>query len=353
MFMKDNKNIDLFDLQSYQFDLPAGFIAQYPVEPRDSSRLLVLDKKDGKLADRVFTDIVDYMEPGDTLVLNRTKVIPARLFGYKPTGGKVEILLLKKSGDKWEALVQPAKRLKTGNRINFPGTDIQAEIIKELDMRGGRLIAFNNCENVEAFINQFGHIPLPPYINRTDENSDRKRYQTVYARENGSAAAPTAGLHFTDSLIKKIKDKGVNITTLVLHVGLGTFRPVYSQDIREHTMHYEYYQMTADTADLLNKTRQNGKNIIAVGTTVVRTLETIYDEKDGFSAREGETNKFIYPGYELKSIDKLITNFHLPGSSLLMLVAAFAGFSNTMSAYNHAVENRYRFFSYGDAMFII
>ncbi len=349
--MQDN-NIDLFNLQSYQFNLPVGFIAQYPAEPRDSSGLLVLDKKDGRIEDRVFTDLIDYMEAGDTLVLNRTRVIPARLFGYKPTGGKVEILLLRKIGDKWETLVQPAKRLKTGSIINFSGSDTRAEIIQELDMRGGRLIRFQDCTDEDSFINNTGHIPLPPYINRNDENLDKDRYQTIYANANGSSAAPTAGLHFTDRLIKRIHDKGINTATLVLHVGLGTFRPVYSQDIRKHDMHYEYYQIDADTADLLNRTRDSGNNIIAVGTTVVRTLETMYDEKHGFSAGEGETNKFIYPGYDIKSIDSLITNFHLPGSSLLMLVAAFAGFTYTMAAYKHAVENRYRFFSYGDAMYI-
>ncbi len=347
------KTEDIFNLESYHFYLPQELIAQYPVEPRDSSHLLVLDKKRGKLEDRVFADVVDYLEAGDTLVLNKTKVIPARLYGYKPTGGKAEILLLRKREDSWEALVQPARRLKTGSRIIFPGSDTVVEIIEELAMPGGRLICFKNCDNEEAFINEAGHMPLPPYINRAAQDFDKKRYQTIYAQEDGSAAAPTAGLHFTRRLLREVEAKGVNIATIVLHVGLGTFRPVYSKDIRKHKMHSEYYKVGEDTVSLLNEARQKGKSIIAVGTTVVRTLETIYNEKDGFLAGEGETSKFIYPGYDFKAVDKLITNFHLPGSSLLMLVAAFAGFSNTMMAYQHAVEQKYRFFSYGDAMLII
>lgn len=349
-----NKKNDIYDLETYMFDLPANLIAQYPVEPRDSSRLLVLNRTTGCVEDKVFTDIIDYLNKGDTLVINKTRVIPARLFGYKDTGARVEILLLEQKGSNWEALVRPAKRLKPGVKVKFaPDCDVEAEIIEELDLAGGRLIRFNNCNNINQFIEKMGHMPLPPYINRPAEESDKENYQTVYAREAGSAAAPTAGLHFTTPLLERISQRGVNIASVLLHVGLGTFRPVSSQDIRRHHMHYEYYEMDEATAELLNQTRQNGKNIIAVGTTVVRTLESVYNDGYGFSACRGETNKFIYPGYELKAIDKLVTNFHLPGSSLVMLVSAFAGIDRTMAAYNHAVENEYRFFSYGDAMMII
>ncbi|MBC7076336.1 MAG: tRNA preQ1(34) S-adenosylmethionine ribosyltransferase-isomerase QueA [Syntrophomonadaceae bacterium] len=344
---------DVFNLDSYHFHLPQELIAQYPAERRDDSRLLILDRKTGKLEDRVFSDVVDYLEADDTLVLNKTRVIPARLYGSKPTGGKVEILLLRKKGSDWEALVQPARRLRKGSEIIFPGSNVIAEVIKELAVPGGRLICFKNCQDEEEFIDKAGHMPLPPYIKRAAQDLDKNRYQTIYARENGSVAAPTAGLHFTEQLLEKVKKKGVNIATVVLHVGLGTFRPVYSRDIRGHKMHSEYYKVDENTACLLSDTRKKGKSIVAVGTTVVRTLETVYDERKGFLPEEGETDKFIYPGYDFKAIDKLITNFHLPGSSLLMLVAAFAGLSSTMEAYRYAVEQRYRFFSYGDAMFIL
>jgi len=349
-----NNNKNLYDLKSYQFDLPAQLIAQYPVEPRDRSRLLVLNRHNGKMIDHIFTDIIDYLEAGDTMVLNNTKVIPARLYGYKDSGARVEILLLKSRGAEWEALVRPAKRLKAGSRVLLDGgSGVEAEIIEELDLAGGRLLKFINCPDVLAFIDKVGKMPLPPYINRPAEELDNIRYQTVYAREEGSAAAPTAGLHFTESLLGKIRDKGVNLAYILLHVGLGTFRPVSSEDIRQHEMHYEYYKIDENTAALLNQTRSAGKNIIAVGTTVVRTLETVYNSSQGFVAGAGHTNKFIYPGYELKAVDRILTNFHLPGSSLIMLVAAFAGYDNTMAAYHHAIAQEYRFFSYGDAMLII
>jgi S-adenosylmethionine:tRNA ribosyltransferase-isomerase len=347
----DNK---LFELQSYQFDLPSHLIAQYPVEPRDQSRLLVLNRHSGISKDLNFTDIIDYLQAGDTLVLNNTRVIPARLYGYKDSGARVEILLLNKRSKQWEALVRPAKRLKPGTRVRFDDlSGAYVEIIAEIDMAGGRLVEFKNCPDEMAFIDRVGQMPLPPYINRPAEKSDTSTYQTVYARERGSAAAPTAGLHFTESLLQRIKDKGVNISYILLHVGLGTFRPVNSNDIREHKMHYEYYRIDEETAALLNQTRKKGKKIIAVGTTVVRTLETVYNNDYGFVAGEGQTNKFIYPGYELKAVDHLVTNFHLPGSSLIMLVAAFAGYEKTMAAYHHAVSSEYHFFSYGDAMLII
>lgn len=350
-----NREDHLYNLHSYQFDLPEELIAQYPVEPRDQSRLLVLDRSSGSMQDLHFWDIIDYLEPGDTLVLNNTRVIPARLFGFKDSGARVEILLLNQRDKYWEALVRPAKRLKVGSRVTLDGdAGVEVEIIEELDnMAGGRLVQFKNCPDEMAFIDRVGKMPLPPYINRPAETSDNSNYQTVYARERGSAAAPTAGLHFTESLLEQIKAKGVNLAYILLHVGLGTFRPVSSEDIRQHEMHYEYYRIEAKTAALLNDTRSAGKKIIAVGTTVVRTLETVYNSDYGFSACEGQTNKFIYPGYEYKAVDRIITNFHLPGSSLIMLVAAFAGYDQTMTAYHHAVENRYRFFSYGDAMLII
>jgi len=343
-----------YNLQSYQFNLPPELIAQYPIEPRDQSRLLVLERQTGIIKDHIFSDIIDYLDSGDTLVLNDTRVIPARLYGYKGSGAKVEILLLNQRGKQWEALVRPAKRLKPGSRVKFEGQDkVEVEIMAELNLAGGRLIEFKNCVDQMSFIDQIGQMPLPPYINRPAEKSDKQNYQTIYAREKGSAAAPTAGLHFSQELLQRIQDKGINLGYVLLHVGLGTFRPVSSEDIREHQMHYEYYRVNEETAALLNQTRQKNKKIIAVGTTVVRTLETVYNTKHGFTAGEGQTNKFIYPGYEIKAVDRLITNFHLPGSSLIMLVAAFAGYDNTMTAYRHAVENKYRFFSYGDAMLIV
>lgn len=344
----------LYDLETYQYELPPELIAQHPVEPRDIARLLVVDKNTGQMHSRVFRNVIEYLEAGDTLVLNETRVIPARLYGVKDTGARVEILLLKKSPRGWEALVKPARRVKTGTVITFPGQEkTWAEIVDELDLEGGRLLVFRDCADESRFIRETGHMPLPPYINRADEEVDFERYQTVYARRSGSAAAPTAGLHFTPGLLQDIRDKGVNIATILLHVGLGTFRPVNKTDIRQHQMHHEYFEVDKETAALLNQTRQKGNRVIAVGTTVVRTLESIYDSSAGYQARQGETCKFIYPGYEVRSIDRLITNFHLPGSTLIMLVAAFAGLEHTMQAYHHAVDSRYRFFSYGDAMLIL
>lgn len=354
--------IDLHKLESYQFDIPEQLIAQYPIEPRDSSRLLVLSRDNGQVEDRVFQDVAEYLVPGDTLVLNDTRVIPARLFGYKSSGARIEILLLKKCGESWEALVRPARRLKPGDRVvleisphleaKYAHQGIELEILAELNMPGGRQVCFHNCTNEMEYIEEVGHMPLPPYIKRQAENEDNRRYQTVYADQIGSAAAPTAGLHFTDTLLREIQSRGINVVKVLLHVGLGTFRPVSSPDIRHHQMHYEYCSLTETAALLLNQTRQEGKRIIAVGTTVVRTLESFHD-RDSFRHGEIETNCFIYPGYQFKGIDAMITNFHLPGSSLIMLVAAFAGYENTMAAYHHAIANHYRFFSYGDAMLIL
>lgn len=343
----------IFDLKTYDFDLPANLIAQYPASPRDSSRLLILNRANGSLRDEIFHSIADYLTAGDTLVLNKTRVIPARLYGFKDSGARVEIFLLRKRGPEWEALVRPARRLPPGSRIAFPPRREYIEIVQDLDMAGGRLVAIRNCADETEFLGQTGHIPLPPYIGRPDEISDQVDYQTVYASETGSAAAPTAGLHFTGELMERLKDSGVNLITLVLHVGLGTFRPVKSTDIRQHKMHFEYFQIDNEAAGVLNHTRKIGKKIVAVGTTVVRTLETVYNDDCGFSAASGETDIFIYPGYRFKAVDGLLTNFHLPQSSLIMLVAAFAGVDNTLSAYRHAIDGNYRFFSYGDAMFIV
>lgn len=349
--MGDDKKA-CYDLAQYQYYLPPELIAQYPVEPRDASRLLVVERQSGAMYDRRFTDLVEYLYPGDVLVLNDTRVIPARLLGVKESGGKVEILLLRKTGLEWEALTKPSRRLRPGYRILFPGFEgVEAVITAELAYPGGRRLLLRNCDE-ELFISQAGHIPLPPYIERSDEAVDAERYQTVYAKHSGSAAAPTAGLHFTTRLLEEIKARGVEIATVVLHVGLDTFRPVTCNDIRQHKMHREFYQVSAETASRLNQAREKGGRITAVGTTVVRTLETIYDINRGYQAGQGETDCFIYPGYEIKAIDRLITNFHLPGSSLLMLVSAFLGVEKTRQAYRHAIEQQYRFFSYGDAMLI-
>lgn len=351
MNFEDNKQ-DLYNLHTYEYDLPPQLIAQFPVDPRDHSRMLVLDRRTGKIEDRIFKNIIEYLDPGDTLVINQTRVIPARLFARKATGAKIEILLLNKQGDDWEALVKPARRMPRGTLVHFeeqPG--VEAEVMEELD-NGGRIFRFHNCPDEMAFLDQTGSMPLPPYISRPAEAGDKDRYQTIYAKDAGSAAAPTAGLHFTPELLQRLENKGINIARILLHVGLGTFRPVSSNDIRRHQMHYEYFQMDAAAADLLNNTRLNGKDIIAVGTTVVRTLETVYNENHGFKALSGQTNKYIYPGYQFRAVDRIVTNFHLPASSLIMLVAAFAGLDQTLAAYRHAVEKQYRFFSYGDAMFI-
>jgi len=352
--MQHDKNEDIYRLSTYYYDLPPELIAQYPAEYRDSSRLLVLDRKSGDLNDRAFKDISLYLKKGDALVLNETRVIPARFFAYKESGARVEILLLKKLGDDWEALVKPARRLKAGSRVFLsPDQPLVIEIVEELDFAGGRRVRFQDSVDEDTLLQEQGHIPLPPYINRPDEELDRERYQTVYACKSGSVAAPTAGLHFTPDLLKEITLQGINIVRIVLHVGMGTFRPVKNEDIRQHNMHLEYYEVAEDAAALLNLTRESGGQIVAVGTTVVRTLESVYNKDCGFLAGKGETNKYIFPGYQFRAIDKLLTNFHLPGSSLLMLVAGFAGTESTLAAYRHAVENRYRFFSYGDAMLVI
>lgn len=340
------------NVEEFDYHLPESLIAQTPLKNRDQSRLLVLGRKTGNIAHKYFTDIMDYFEPGDTLVLNDTRVMPARLFGLKEgTGAKVEMLMLTRIEDNdWEVLLKPAKRIKVGNTLSFGNGKIIAECIKELE-QGGRIMRLHYEGILEERLDELGEMPLPPYIKERLDDPDR--YQTVYAKENGSAAAPTAGLHFTDELLQKIRDKGVNIAFITLHVGLGTFRPVSVEDINDHEMHSEYYQMTKETADILNKTKENGHRIISVGTTSTRTLETIRRDHEQFVATSGWTDIFIYPGFEYKAIDGLITNFHLPKSTLVMLVSAFSSREYILDAYKEAVKLKYRFFSFGDAMLII
>ena len=340
------------NVEEFDYHLPESLIAQTPLKNRDQSRLLVLGRKTGNIAHKHFTDIMDYFEPGDTLVLNDTRVMPERLFGLKEeTGAKVEMLMLTRIEDNdWEVLLKPAKRIKVGNTLSFGNGKIIAECIKELE-QGGRIMRLHYEGILEERLDELGEMPLPPYIKERLDDPDR--YQTVYAKENGSAAAPTAGLHFTDELLQKIKDKGVNIAFITLHVGLGTFRPVSVEDIDDHEMHSEYYQMTKETADMLNKTKENGHRIISVGTTSTRTLETIRRDHEQFVATSGWTDIFIYPGFEYKAIDGLITNFHLPKSTLVMLVSAFSSREYILNAYKEAVKLKYRFFSFGDAMLII
>lgn len=338
-------------LEEFDYYLPEELIAQTPLEKRDSSRLLVLDKKTKKYEDKHFYDIIDYLEEGDTLVLNDTKVLPARLIGEKEdTKAVIEVLLLKNTEkDTWECLVKPARRIKVGTTVIFGNGKLKAKCIKEAD-EGIRYFEFSYSGIFLEVLEELGTMPLPPYIH--EKLKDQSRYQTVYAKEVGSAAAPTAGLHFTKELLDKISAKGINIAYITLHVGLGTFRPVNVEKIEEHKMHSEYYHMSKDVADLLNKTKKSKKSIIAVGTTSTRTLETIMTKYGEFKECSGWTDIFIYPGYEFKGIDALITNFHLPKSTLIMLVSALAGREAILKAYTHAVNEKYRFFSFGDAMFI-
>lgn len=338
-------------VEDFDYYLPEELIAQTPLAKRDSSRLLVLDKKTGEYEDKHFYDIVDYLEEGDTLVLNDTKVLPARLIGEKEeTHAVIEVLLLKNiAGDDWECLVKPARRIKVGTIVTFGNGKLKARCIKEMD-EGIRHFTFEYSGIFLEVLEELGTMPLPPYIH--EKLADQSRYQTVYAKEVGSAAAPTAGLHFTKELLAKIENKGVHVAYVTLHVGLGTFRPVSVDKIEEHKMHSEYYHMTGEVADLLNKTKKEGHRIIAVGTTSTRTLETIMTKYGKFQECSGWTDIFIYPGYTFKGISALITNFHLPKSTLVMLVSALATRKNILNAYKHAVDEKYRFFSFGDAMFI-
>ncbi len=339
--------IDLFD-----FDLPEELIAQTPLLNRDESRLLTLNRKTGEIEHRTFRDIMQFLNSGDTLVLNNTKVLPARLFGVKKeTGAKIEVLLLKQlEDDRWETLVKPGKKLRVGHEIDF-GNGLLIGIVEENTDAGGRVIRFEYDGIFHEILDQLGSMPLPPYIK--EQLEDKDRYQTVYAKHLGSAAAPTAGLHFTEELLNQLRDKGVQIVYLTLHVGLGTFRPVNAENIEEHQMHAEYYTLTEEAANQLNAAKEQGNRIIGVGTTSIRTLESVIDPiTKRFSAKEGWTDIFIYPGYEFKAIDGMITNFHLPKSSLIMLVSAFATREHTMKAYHEAIQHQYRFFSFGDAMFV-
>lgn len=335
----------------FYFDLPEELIAQVPILDRSSSKLMVLDKETGEVSHKIFKDIIDYLNPGDCLVLNDTRVIPARLIGSKEgTGGKIEFLLLKRNeDDTWETLVKPGKRAKIGTRFSFGEGKLIAEVVGMGD-DGARIVKFEYEGIFEEVLDELGNMPLPPYI--TERLEERERYQTVYSKHNGSAAAPTAGLHFTDELLQKIKDKGVDLAFVTLHVGLGTFRPVKVDDVLEHDMHSEYYMVTQEAADTINRAKENGNKVITVGTTSTRTIESVADENGKMKAASGWTKIFIYPGYKFKVVDNLITNFHLPESTLIMLVSALAGKESVLNAYNCAVENHYRFFSFGDAMFI-
>ncbi|MGO5579642.1 tRNA preQ1(34) S-adenosylmethionine ribosyltransferase-isomerase QueA [Streptococcus milleri] len=336
----------------FDFHLPEELIAQTPLEKRDASRLLVVNHKTGQMEDTHFDAIIDQLHPGDALVMNDTRVLPARLHGEKPeTGGHVELLLLKNTeGDDWEVLAKPAKRLKVGAQISFGDGRLTATVLEELE-HGGRIVRFHYQGIFLEVLESLGEMPLPPYIH--EKLKDRERYQTVYAKENGSAAAPTAGLHFTKELLAKIEAKGVNLVYLTLHVGLGTFRPVSVDNVDEHEMHSEFYTLSEEAAETLRQVKASGKRVIAVGTTSIRTLETIGSKFNGeIKADSGWTNIFIKPGYDWKVVDAFSTNFHLPKSTLVMLVSAFAGRELVLSAYQHAIDEKYRFFSFGDAMFI-
>ncbi|CAD2075920.1 S-adenosylmethionine:tRNA ribosyltransferase-isomerase [Jeotgalicoccus aerolatus] len=337
-------------LDEFDFHLPENLIAQTPLKERTNSRLLAVNKQTGELSDKHFYDVADYFEAGDVLVLNDTKVLPARLFGIKEdTGAKIEMLLLKPIDTGYEVLIRPSKKVSPGTKVVFGEGKLQAVCIEKFDegIHHMELIYDGILENV---LDELGEMPLPPYIK--EKLDDKDRYQTVFARESGSAAAPTAGLHFTETLLAEIKNKGVDIVYITLHVGLGTFRPVAAETIEDHKMHSEFYTMTAEAADMLNQAKADGKKIISVGTTSTRTLETIIHDHGEFKAASGFTDIFIYPGFEYKAVDVLITNFHLPKSSLVMLVSAFSSRENILNAYAHAVESKYRFFSFGDAMIL-
>lgn len=339
------------ELKEFYYYLPKELIAQEPLKDRSKSKLLVLDRKTGSIEHKIFEDIVDYLNPGDCLVLNNTKVIPARLIGNREdTGGKIEFVLLKKTGQNtWEVLVKPGKRAKIGSKFIFGGGRLKAKVMDYTDA-GGRIVEFIYDGVFEQVLDELGQMPVPPYIKK--KLQDRESYQTVYAKEPGSAAAPTAGLHFTEDLLEKIRQKGIHTVFITLHVGLGTFRPVKVKNIEDHKMHEEYYEVSEEAAETINGVKKNGHRVIAVGTTSTRTLETVADENGVVKPQSGWSGIFIYPGYKFKIIDALITNFHLPESTLIMLVSAFAGKDKIFSAYEEAIKRRYRFYSFGDAMFI-
>lgn len=337
--------------KDFDFDLPEELIAQTPIEPRDASRLLILDKESGEIQHRHFYDIIDYLNPNDCLILNDSRVLPARIYGIKEgTGARVEFLLLAAKGDDiWEVLAGPGKRAKPGNRFSFGDGLMTAEVLEIIE-GGNRLVRFSYQGNFYAVLDQIGQMPLPPYIKKKLE--DKERYQTVYSREVGSAAAPTAGLHFTKELLGKIREKGIKIGYVTLHVGLGTFRPVSVDKITDHKMHSEHYWLSQETADLINETKKNGGRVISVGTTSCRTIESVAKKEGCIKESGGFTDIFIYPGFQFKVLDGLITNFHLPESTLIMLVSALAGREHILNAYRIAVQEKYRFFSFGDAMLI-
>lgn len=345
-------NVNSMKTSDFYFDLPSELIAQTPIEPRDASRLMVLDKHTGKIAHRRFTDILEFLRPEDCLILNDSRVLPARIFGKKEgTGAHVEFLLLENKGnDIWEALCKPGKRAKEGTRFQF-GDGLFSGQIEEVKEDGSRLVRFEYQGEFFSLLERIGQMPLPPYIKERLENQER--YQTVYSRETGSAAAPTAGLHFTPELLERIRQKGVGIGFVTLHVGLGTFRPVSVERIIDHKMHAEHYFMPSETAELINRTKRNGGRVFAVGTTSCRTMESVAQKENSFRESSGWTDIFIYPGYEFRGVDGLITNFHLPESTLIMLVSALAGRENVLNAYAEAVRERYRFFSFGDAMLVV
>lgn len=335
----------------FYYDLPEELIAQTPLQQRDGSRLMVLDKEKGAVSHRHFYDVIDYLQPGDCLVMNDSRVLPARLLGHRPTGGAVEVLLLRDLGDKkWECLCKPGRKMQVGNEVIFGDGELTATVTA-VQEDGNRVVEFHYEGIFLEVLERLGKMPLPPYIKA--ELHDQERYQTVYSREVGSAAAPTAGLHFTNELLEKIRDKGVKTAFVTLHVGLGTFRPVKAEEITEHHMHSELCMLSEETARILNETKRNGGRVICVGTTSCRTLESLVNGDGTFEAKSKWTEIFIYPGYTFKAMDGLITNFHLPESTLVMLVSAFAGRENVLNAYNEAVKERYRFFSFGDAMCIM
>lgn len=335
----------------FNYNLPENLIAQTPLEKRDHSKLMVLHKDNGKIEHKHFYDILDFINPGDCLILNDSRVLPARIYGIKDgTGAKVEFLLLNQKGkDTWEVLAGPGKKAKPGTSFTFGGGLLKANVLEVTDS-GNRIVKFICKENFYSVLDKIGQMPLPHYI--TEKLNDKERYQTVYSNYPGSAAAPTAGLHFTQELLEKAKEKGINIGFVTLHVGLGTFRPVKSETIEDHHMHSEHYELSQQTAELINKTKESGHKVFAVGTTSCRTIESVYKNENAICQSEGWTDIFIYPGYKFNVLDGLITNFHLPESTLIMLVSAFAGYDNTMNAYKIAVDKKYRFFSFGDAMLI-
>ena len=339
-------------VSDFNYELPKELIAQHPYDKRDEARLMLLNKKEEKIEHKLFKDVIDYLNPGDCLVINNTKVIPARLYGKKDTGAKVEFLLLKRiENDTWEAMVRPGNKLKPGSKVIF-GEGLLKATVDEILEGGNRKVTFEYNGIFNEILDEIGLMPLPPYITEASRE-DNEKYQTVYAKYDGSAAAPTAGLHFTEELLEKIKQKGVEIANVTLHVGIGTFRPVKVETVEEHEMHSEHYYIKKEDAEKINKAKLGGHRVIAVGTTSCRVLESVSDEKGLVKEVEGDTSIFIYPGYTFKCIDSLITNFHLPESTLIMLVSTLAGKDFIMKAYNEAVENKYKFFSFGDAMIII